>query len=258
MSEKIHVTVDTSQVDKELRRLQEAPDMKTVVAFNALFAEVTAEVMAIIHVETGSLKTTARWEVDPFPTGWQGTVHVGGAAPGEINDPAYYGVFELARGGSHFFFAPAYAEIPSKMTDIIMDFFNGGDAGTAEQASTPTPGIGGAASTIVKSAEGTVRHEAKNAEKKVKKRVEKDLKRDVEKSDEDLFREDMERNSRLFNISTSGTGGEGLKRRSASTKAAQEDVESRDRTAEARKLYGIEEPTKLKPHRITRARRRNF
>jgi hypothetical protein len=248
MSEKIHVTVDTSQVDKELNRLIQAPDMKTTVAFNSLFAEITAEVMAIIHVETGSLKTTARWEVDPFPTGWQGTVHVGGAAPGEINDPAYYGVFELARGGSHFFFAPAYAEVPSKMTDIIMDFFAGGDAGMAEQAATPTPGIGGAAKLLGKSVEGTARHEAKNTEKKVKKKVEKTF--------EQMMKEEERRNEKLFPGAYSGRGGEGLKR-SASTKAAQEGAESSDRTAEANKLYGIDSP-KIKPHRVTRARRRNF
>lgn len=249
MGEKIHVTVDTSQVDKELNRLIQAPDMKTTVAFNALFAEVTAEVMAIIHVETGSLKTTARWEVDPFPTGWQGTVHVGGAAPGEVNDPAYYGVYELARGGSHFFFSPAYSEIPTKMVDIILDFYAGGDAGMAKQAATPTPGIGGATKTLGKSIEGTSRHEAKNVEKKVKKKV--------EKSFEQLMEEEQRRNEKLFPGAYSGSSGEGLKRRSASTKAAQEGKEARDRTEEANKRYGIEAP-KIKPHRVTRARRRNY
>lgn len=250
MGEKIHVTVDTSQVDKELSRLIQAPDMKTTVAFNALFAEVTAEVMAIIHVETGSLKTTARWDVDPFPTGWQGTVHVGGAAPGQINDPAYYGVFELARGGSHFFFAPAYAEVPSKMVDIIMDFYAGGDAGMAEQASTPTPGVGGAAKFFGKSVEGTSRNEIKKGEKRVKKKAEKTF--------EQLMEEEDRRNEKLFpTIPRSGTSGEGLKRRSASTKAAQEGTETRDRTEESNRIHGIESP-RIKPHRVTRARKRNY
>jgi hypothetical protein len=247
MAEKIHVTVDTSQVDKELNRLIQAPDMKTTVAFNSVFAEITAEVMAIIHVETGSLKTTARWEVDPFPTGWQGTVHVGGAAPGEINDPAYYGVFELARGGSHFFFAPAYAEIPTKMIDVIMDFYAGGDAGMAEQAASPTPGIGGAAKTLGKSFEGTSRHEAKNVEKKVKKKL--------EKTTEEFMAHEDARSEKMFPlVPRSGRSGEGLKRAS-DTKAAQEGKEARDRTAESNKLHGIEAP-RIKPHRVTRARRR--
>jgi hypothetical protein len=250
MGEKIHVTVDTSQVDKELNRLIQAPDMKTTVAFNALFAEVTAEVMAIIHVETGSLKTTARWDVDPFPTGWQGTVHVGGAAPGEINDPAYYGVYELARGGSHFFFAPAYAEIPSKMIDIIMDFYAGGDAGMAKQAATPTPGIGGATKLLGKSVEGTARHESKNVEKKVKKKTEKTFEQIMEQEDRI--------NEKSFpTVPRSGTSGEGLKRRSASTKAAQENAEARDLTAESNKIHGTES-TRIKPHRVTRARKRNY
>ena len=157
---KISISVDTSQVDKELHRLLVAPDMKTVVAFNGLFAEVAAEVDALIHIETGSLKSTARWDSPTYPGGWQGALHVGGAAPGEINDPAYYGVFELARGGSHFFFGPAYADIPPKMIEIIKDFFSGGDASMAMGAVTPSGG--GGAKTAVKSAKASVKHAAKS------------------------------------------------------------------------------------------------
>lgn len=242
MEERIHISVDTRQVDKELDRLMKAPGMKTEVAFNALFAEVTAEVMAIIHVETGSLKSTAHWDTDPFPTGWQGTVKVGGAAPGAINDPAYYGVYELARGGSHFFFAPAYADIPSKMIEIILEFYGNGEAGMAEKAVSPTPNLGGALKTGLKSAEGAVKTEAKKVRKK------------AEKSFEQMMKEEERKNANRW-PHVSGTGGEGLKKRSASTKAAQADKEARDRTADAAKIHG-NEPSKLKPHRVTRARRR--
>jgi hypothetical protein len=191
MAERIHISIDARQVDSELSRLIKAPDMKTEVAFNALFAEVTAEVMALIHIETGSLKSTAHWDVNAVPTGWQGTVHVGGAAPGAINDPAYYGVYELARGGSHFFFAPAYADIPSKMVGIILDFYGNGDAGMAEKSIVPIPSLGGGLHTAEKSIEGAVKNEGK----KVKKKVEERLRRDE------------------YGFSkASGRGGEGLKR----------------------------------------------
>lgn len=161
----VKISVDTSQVDKELRRLMEAPDMKTVMAFNGLFAEVAAEVDALIHIETGSLKSTARWDSPSFPTGWQGALHAGGAAPGEIRDPAYYGVYELARGATHFFFAPAYADIPPKMIDIMLNFYSGGDSSLI--TSDFTPSTGGAGKTAAKSAEASAKRTSKTAVKKV-------------------------------------------------------------------------------------------
>lgn len=233
MSGKVHIEVDTRQVDKELNRLSDAPGMKTLIAFNALFAEITAEVMALIHVETGSLKTTARWDTDPFPTGWQGTVHVGGAAPGEINDPAYYGVFELARGGSHFFFAPAYAQIPSKMVDIILDFYAGGDAGMAEQATTPS--TGGGLGAAVKSVEGSVKNTAKKVKKKVEKRVEEDLHKDEETS------------------SLSGRSGEGLKRASRKKTTAGEEKLSKETKAAWEEFMSA---SRISRHRSMKSRRR--
>lgn len=163
---KVSISVDTSQVTKELHRLLGAPDMKTVLAFNSLFAEVAAEVDAIIHVETGSLKSTARWDSPTVPLGWQGALHVGGAAPGAVNDPAYYGVYELARGGTHFFFAPAYADIPPKMIDIILAFYSGGDAKMAISAVTPSGG--GAGKAALKTAAGQAKASSKAAGYKAK------------------------------------------------------------------------------------------
>lgn len=135
-----------------------APDMGTVVNFNAIFAAITAEVFAMVHVETGSLKSTVKWDSSPYPKGWQGTVHAGGAAPGEVNDPAYYGVFELHRGGTHFFFAPAYAEVPGKIIDAILAFYAGGDGKMAIKDFTPSPGgsTRGAAKTGIKSVDNAV------------------------------------------------------------------------------------------------------
>lgn len=145
---KIHIDCDTRQVTKELHRLMVAPDMKTVVNFNAIFAAVTGEVDAMIHVETVSLKSTAKWDSSPYPAGWQGTVHVGGAAPGMPRDPAFYGVYELHRGGSHFFFAPAYADVPSKIIDAILAFYSGGEGKMAIKDFTPSPG--GSSRTAIK------------------------------------------------------------------------------------------------------------
>jgi hypothetical protein len=119
----VKVTVDTREVTDELHRLMLAPDIKLVLEFNAIFAVATAATWAMIHVETGSLKSTVKWTSPGYPEGWQGTLTVGGAAPGWPRDPAYYGVYELARGRTHFFFAPAYANIPSQVINAILGFY---------------------------------------------------------------------------------------------------------------------------------------
>jgi hypothetical protein len=121
---KINISVDDRQVKDELHRLLDAPDVRTMTSFAEIFATMAAEVFALIHIETGSLKSTTTWDSPAYPGGWQGTIKVGGAAPGMPRDPAYYGVFELARGGTHFFFAPAYANIPSRIIKEIINFFS--------------------------------------------------------------------------------------------------------------------------------------
>lgn len=164
--------MDVHEVRDELNRLMLAPDVKTVLAFNEIFAAITAEVAALIHVETGSLKTTPKWDSPAYPEGWQGTIHVGGAAPGMPRDPAFYGVYELARGGSHFFFAPAYAEIPGKMVNAIMGFFSNSNFEMLEAAA---PSLSGAGKVAAKSAEKDVTHRAKAKADTLKTRAKKKL-----------------------------------------------------------------------------------
>jgi hypothetical protein len=169
---KVEVSVDVHEVRDELNRLLLAPDIKTILAFNEIFAAITAEVAAIIHVETGSLKTTPKWDSPTYPGGWQGTLHVGGAAPGAIRDPAYYGVYELARGGSHFFFAPAYAEVPGKMVNAILGFFSNSNKEMLEAAA---PSLSGTAGVALKSAEKDATHRAKMKTESLERRAKKKL-----------------------------------------------------------------------------------
>lgn len=122
----IRIDVDMHEVTDELDRLLRGPGIETFLAYSAAFAEAYAEVVSIMHVETGSLKSTAKFDSPAYPEGWQGTLRVGGAAPGMIRDPAYYGVYELARGGTHFFFAPAYDTIPDNMINATLKFLSGG------------------------------------------------------------------------------------------------------------------------------------
>lgn len=166
----LKISVDVKEVQDELHRLMGAPDLKTVLAFNEIFASVTAEVAALIHVETGSLKTTPKWDSPAYPGGWQGTVRVGGAAPGAVNDPAYYGVYELARGGTHFFFAPAYADIPTNMVNAIISFYSNSNM---EMIRAASPSLSGSDKVAIKSAAKGATHKAKSKTESLKSRAKK-------------------------------------------------------------------------------------
>jgi hypothetical protein len=164
----ITITVDTREVQEELRRLMAAPGLKTVLEFNEIFAYITAEVMAIVHIETGSLKSTVKWDSPTYPGGWHGTIHAGGAAPGRIRDPAFYGVYELARGGSHFFFAPAYEAIPSKMINTILKFYSNSNR---EFLTAAAPSLTGAGKVAVKSSKESAVDRARRKTELLKERA---------------------------------------------------------------------------------------
>jgi hypothetical protein len=125
---KVNVSCDDHEVTDELDRLIKGPDFRTIGEFESTMLGVLGEIEAIVHIETGSLKSTGRLETSYVGYAWAGTIHYGGAAPGMINDPVYYGVYELARGGTHFFFAPAYDEVPEAIIDGILEFMAGGSS----------------------------------------------------------------------------------------------------------------------------------
>lgn len=120
---KVEISVDTSQVDKSLDRLLTRFAPELFLKWEARLARAFLECEAKIHVETGSLKSTARPESEGDGFQWHGQVKVGGAAPGQIRDPAYYGVYELARGGRHFFLEPAYDIMGAD--NIVQDIIDG-------------------------------------------------------------------------------------------------------------------------------------
>ena len=138
---KVTIEIDDSQVVHELDRLIRGMSLADTLELEGSVMEIVAEVAAIVHIETGSLKSTVRPADGGFDdTGvtWKGGVVVGGAAPGSINDPAYYGVYELARGGDHFFLEPAYTDLPVVVREAIVSFM----VGSLEAESSAAKGEG--------------------------------------------------------------------------------------------------------------------
>lgn len=127
---RIHIQVDIREVAEELDRLIKGPDAATITEFEAALTEMTGQVMEDIHIETGSLFSTVHPSSEMRPFRWQGTIHVGGAAPGRVNDPAYYGVYELARGHKdgrdHFFYQTPYDEMPHEIIYSILEYMDSG------------------------------------------------------------------------------------------------------------------------------------
>lgn len=127
----IHIEVDIHEVAEELDRLIKGPDAATITEFEAALTDITGQVFEKIHIDTGSLFSTVHPSSEMHPLRWQGTIHAGGAAPGQVNDPAYYGVYELARGNSggrdHFFYEPAYDQMPHEVIYAMLEYYDSGN-----------------------------------------------------------------------------------------------------------------------------------
>jgi hypothetical protein len=125
---KLNVEIDAGEVVRELDRIAKGPGPYTYMSFEDAFSEAFNIVHEDIHIETGSLFSTGkldtRFEGDFV---WEGTIRFGGAAPGMPRDPAYYGVYELARGGDHFFFEAAHRIIPKDMVSFTLQWMGDGE-----------------------------------------------------------------------------------------------------------------------------------
>lgn len=125
---KMVIEVDAKEVDNELKRIIKGPKATTLAEFDRTFTEAFAEVYELVHIETGSLFSTGRVEaamIDKFI--WEGEIHYGGPAPGQVNNPVYYGAAELARGGEHFFLEPAYSNIPHDIVLATLEWYAAGE-----------------------------------------------------------------------------------------------------------------------------------
>lgn len=121
---RVDIEVDVSEPMHEIDRLLAEFAPEVFLRLEKLLAAAFLSCWNVVHVETGSLKSTGRPESLATATEWGGRVHFGGAAPGFPRDPAFYGVFELARGGLHFFLQPAYEIMgPERVISNILQSF---------------------------------------------------------------------------------------------------------------------------------------
>lgn len=103
----IYIHVDISDVDDELKRLEDQPSYKTVVALESTLSTQFAGTQQQVHVITHSLKTSGKIESDIGRSIWKGELSYGGVSPGSFHDPVKYAEYEQSKGGDHDFILPA-------------------------------------------------------------------------------------------------------------------------------------------------------
>ncbi len=102
----VYSYIDISDVDNELKRLEDAPSFKTVAALEATLSTQYAASQQAVHIQTHSLKTSGSIESDLGRSVWRGEISYGGVSLGSFHNPVDYAEFEQARGGAHDFIEP--------------------------------------------------------------------------------------------------------------------------------------------------------
>jgi hypothetical protein len=141
------ITVDTSSVDRSLRRLINGPDGFDLLRFERVLTNQFLATQEMVHVITGSLKGSGRQHSTTRKHEWEGEIAYGGDSTGPIN-PVKYAVYEMergwrpsgwdvqgknfqgVRGGTHDFMDPAFGvsshEFKHGYVQAIMKFLEGG------------------------------------------------------------------------------------------------------------------------------------
>lgn len=93
---------DWSEVEKELGRLENLPDIKAAAVLDVVLSTAFAATQADTDVITGSLKASGSADSEVSNNEWRGTITYGGLTSG-LNNPVRYAMYEQARGGGHDF-----------------------------------------------------------------------------------------------------------------------------------------------------------
>lgn len=103
----VYLYSDWSDVDEELDRLERMPTPEMTNLLDAALAELFGLTQTVVHVQTGSLKSSGRRDSKVNRAGrtWQGEINYGGPSTG-VNNPVDYASYEQARDDSHDFMRP--------------------------------------------------------------------------------------------------------------------------------------------------------
>ncbi len=120
----VKITVDISDVMRELRRVEDGPDTATDLRLDGALTAVFQETQAIVHVITGSLRASGTHESGRGRHTWDGQISYGGASPRSVFDPVRYADYERQRGGHHDFMLPVRGADPL-FVEAMLSFLRG-------------------------------------------------------------------------------------------------------------------------------------
>lgn len=91
-------------IEKELDRLEKAPD-RAAIYLDVVLYKGFAATQGMVHIETGSLKSSGKANTEFDGDTWKGKIEYGGLSLG-VNNPVTYAIYEKARDGAHDFMLP--------------------------------------------------------------------------------------------------------------------------------------------------------
>lgn len=92
------------EIEAELDRLEKAPD-RAALYLDVVLYKGFAETQAMVHIVTGSLKSSGKASTEFHRDTWRGKISYGGVSLG-VNNPVTYAIYEKARDGDHDFMTP--------------------------------------------------------------------------------------------------------------------------------------------------------
>lgn len=100
----INVDVDIDDADRELRRLDDAPDLSVVLRLEALLAAQFLGTQQVVHIISGSLRASGKIDSEQGRASWLGEISYGGHAPGAVHQRVDYAQIEQGRrlGGKYY------------------------------------------------------------------------------------------------------------------------------------------------------------
>lgn len=96
----VRVHVDTSEIDRELDRLQRGMTAAHLMRMSSILSTQFAHTQAEVHVITGSLRASGKVDTPRREDGWEGVISYGGpSASGSVHNPVTYAREEQSRDG---------------------------------------------------------------------------------------------------------------------------------------------------------------
>jgi hypothetical protein len=117
--------VDISDIDRELARLEHAPDHGVTFALEAVLATVFTMTQTVVHVETGALKASGTISSDYADHQWSGQVEYGSSGRVEYARYEMENAMDSPKyGGMHNYMRPA-EEADALYSAAFMAFLRG-------------------------------------------------------------------------------------------------------------------------------------